>query len=147
MAPTERDGVKRLGMTLDDAAAATGMDRSTIHAIENIKSKPKLKPELETIEKLAWAYRITLSELFARIEDSAPLRPELHDHDSLPPLDSEDRIAQKVVRLLTRFAVQNDQSERGEDDRLPAGARSEAAESGRDARTHRPRNVPDPTQE
>lgn len=61
----ERD---RAGMTLDDLAEKSGLNRATIHSIENIKREPDLKPELETVERLASAMELTLSEFFERIE-------------------------------------------------------------------------------
>lgn len=57
-----------VGMTLDDAARHSGLNRATIHSIENIKREPALKPELETIERLAVAYGLTLSSFFAQLE-------------------------------------------------------------------------------
>jgi transcriptional regulator with XRE-family HTH domain len=58
----------RRGLTLDQAAAATGLNRATIHSIENVKREPTLKPELETIEQLVQAYGLTLSSFFTLIE-------------------------------------------------------------------------------
>ncbi len=70
-AATEREGVPRFGMTLDEAAEKSGLNRATIHSIENIKREPTLKPDLDTIERLVLAYGLTLSSFFARIESRA----------------------------------------------------------------------------
>jgi transcriptional regulator with XRE-family HTH domain len=56
------------GFTLDAAADASGVNRHTIHRIENIKREPEMQPELDTIEKLVRAYGLTLSSFFAEIE-------------------------------------------------------------------------------
>lgn len=71
-----RDHALPAPMTLDEAAAATGLDRSTIHSIENTKREPALKPKLDTILKLVQAYGFTLSSFFAQVEDKkGPERP------------------------------------------------------------------------
>ena len=69
-ASIERAGVLRIGMTLNEAAAQSGLNRATIHSIENLKREPTLQPELETIERLARAYGLSLSAFFAQIDGS-----------------------------------------------------------------------------
>jgi transcriptional regulator with XRE-family HTH domain len=68
-AACERQGRPRIGMTLDDAEAASGVNRATIHSIENVKREPSLVPQLDTIDRLVTAYGLTLSSFFAQIED------------------------------------------------------------------------------
>lgn len=62
---------RRLAMhlTLDDVADSAGLDRATIHSIENLKREPDLKPKLETLESLASALKLTLTLSVARTED------------------------------------------------------------------------------
>lgn len=48
-------------LSLDDVAASTGLNRATIHSIENVKREPDLKPKIDTIEVLAPVYGLTLS--------------------------------------------------------------------------------------
>lgn len=157
--PHTRKGVQKLGLTLDEAAAASGINRSTIHAIENVKREPALKPELETIEALVLAYRSKLSVFFRRIEDDGlseaetidentppPAPPQVADDDALQ-FESEERITQAVVRRLARFALKGIESssrERQADYRLSPEARPLAAESSLHARKSRPRHVPVP---
>jgi transcriptional regulator with XRE-family HTH domain len=59
---------EHLRWSLDKAATETGLNRATIHSIENIKREPGLKPELETIESLVLGYGDVLSSFFARLE-------------------------------------------------------------------------------
>lgn len=155
--PTERKGVRRVGMTLKEAAAASRLNLSTIHAIENVKREPMLKPELETIEALVLAYRLTLSAFFLQFEaglqtvetgnDNSPpvdLSQAVVD-DSFPQFESEERIQQTVLRTLARFAIaglKEDTHERPTNYRLPPDTRPLAAESSRPARQPRPRHVP-----
>lgn len=51
---------RALDWSLDKLAAESGINRHTIHAIENVRRKPKLQPELETLEKLADAMEMGL---------------------------------------------------------------------------------------
>lgn len=86
--PTERKGRTRLGLTLDEAAAASGLNRATIHAIENIRREPHLKPELETIERLTSAYGLTLAAFFAHIDDT-PVKRTVGAQLHLSPSERE----------------------------------------------------------
>lgn len=56
------------GLTLDEAAAKSGLNRATIHSIENVKREPVLRSKIPTYEKLAAAYGRTLSLSFAPIK-------------------------------------------------------------------------------
>jgi transcriptional regulator with XRE-family HTH domain len=85
---TERDGRARIGLTLDEAAAASGLNRATIHAIENIRREPQLKPELETIERLTSAYGLTLAAFFAQIDDT-PVKRTVGAQLHLSPSERE----------------------------------------------------------
>lgn len=67
-ARVDRAGVQRVGMTLDEAAAKSGLNRATIHSIENMSMEPDLKPEFETIERLVVSYGQKLSTFFASVE-------------------------------------------------------------------------------
>jgi len=101
---------KRFEWTLDQAAAASGLNRATIHSIENIKREPKLKPELESLESLVNAYGMTLSSFLVKFENRhaagksaiGSLGPEVTDDSSVPsaPSDSEDRIARLATRIV-----------------------------------------------
>jgi DNA-binding XRE family transcriptional regulator len=55
-AAVQRNGKLVVGLTLDEAAKQSGLNRATIHSIENVKREPDLKPGLETIEQLGRAY-------------------------------------------------------------------------------------------
>jgi transcriptional regulator with XRE-family HTH domain len=65
-----------LGWTLDKLQDEAGVNRATIHSIENLKREPDLKPDLETIEKLAVAMGLTLSSVFIEIEHGIVLEPK-----------------------------------------------------------------------
>lgn len=58
-----------LGETLDELAVRAGLDRSTIHSIENVKREPSYKPKIETVEKLALAMDLKMSDLFRHVEN------------------------------------------------------------------------------
>lgn len=159
-APTDRKGVRRVGMTLKEAAAASGVNLSTIHAIENVTREPGLKPDLETVERLALAYGLKLWTVIRQAESAQPT-PDLSSPNSIgpdfagapddePQFESEERIQQAVFRTLARFAaagIKEDAPARPTDYRLPPAARPIAAESSRHARSARPRDVPTPKKE
>lgn len=73
-----REGLRRArdsrGMTLKEASAETArsgetpISLHTIHAIENVKREPDLKPEFETVDRLVNVYGLTLSSFFLQIE-------------------------------------------------------------------------------
>lgn len=94
-----RKGVQRVGMTLKEAAAATGLNISTIHGIENVRREPALKPELDTIERLSAAYGLTLSSFFARIEDLPTQDEAGQDHP--PPPSTASPADDEAVPALT----------------------------------------------
>lgn len=62
------------GLTLDGLAEASGIDRTTIHRIENTKKRIKHNPDLETIERLVCGAGQTLSGFFRQIEPGQPLQ-------------------------------------------------------------------------
>lgn len=47
--------------SLDKLEEVSGINRATIHSIENMKREPDLQPKLETIETLATAMEMTIS--------------------------------------------------------------------------------------
>lgn len=109
-AQVARKGVQRVGMTLKEAAAATGLNLSTIHSVENVKREPNLEPEFDTIERLVHAYGLTLSLFFARIEglpevdiagqDREPLAGPVSPADeTVPSLTAEEL---HTIRALTK---------------------------------------------
>lgn len=141
----------KVGLTLTEAAALSGIDRATIHSIENVKREPELKVRVKTVEQLARAYGVALSTLVAKAEGSRPAAaPELADDESLPPLASEERIEAAAIRLLVERI---DTLERRVDrlkthsrvsranDRHVAAARAQAAESSTTRGSGRPRDA------
>lgn len=60
---------EHLGWTLDVAETNTGVNRATIHTLENIKRERDYKPEFETIERIAVPMGYSLARLFALIEE------------------------------------------------------------------------------
>lgn len=139
------------GYTLDQAAAAAGLNRATIHSIENIKREPGLKPELETIEQLVRAYGRTLSSFFRHLEapDGAMATgagddartPLLSEEETEAPFASETRIAAAVVRHLAELAFRRNPGSLGEDLRHAARPRDLAAELDRPRGELRPRDA------
>jgi len=110
-AANERDGLPHVGMTLDEAAAKSGLNRATIHSIENIKREPALKPDLESIERLARAYGLTLTALFARVE--GVLYPADAEPRAIVPADPvTERVVQTLADLLTRASERASAAER-----------------------------------
>lgn len=89
-----RSARSRAQLTLDEAASQSGLNRATIHSIENVKREPELKPELETIEALAITYGLTLSLSFAQLEDLQPSAlksdPTRGDNDASKRPEVED---------------------------------------------------------
>lgn len=106
----ERDGVRRK-MTLNDAADASGLNRSTIHAIENVRREPLLRPELDTIERLVAAYGLTLSSFFAQVEHVPTTladSPQDRHHAALVTPDADGR--SRGSRADTTSAIEELQS-------------------------------------
>lgn len=151
-APVERKGVHRVGMTLKEAAATTGLNLGTIHSIENVRREPTLKPELETIERLAMAYGLTLSAFFARMAGELEAARNVDDLPAVEHDDeadhtqygSEDQIAARVIRLLTRLALKGSEAERAEDHRLHPKNRPNPPARRPPARKSRRRALPKP---
>lgn len=85
--PLLREGLRRArnmkGLTLKAASAATALNIATIHSIENVKREPRLKPELETIERLVFAYGLSLTQFFAGLESVLNVT-------ALPDTDGQD---------------------------------------------------------
>jgi transcriptional regulator with XRE-family HTH domain len=77
-------GYRRL--TLDQLADLTGLDRATIHQMENVKTYPKLDARLETFYRIVAALDVPFAEFFRRVEEAAALPPA-------PPADLRQRSA------------------------------------------------------
>lgn len=95
-----------LGWTLDEAATASGLNRATIHSIENVKREPDLKPDLDSIEQLVSAYKSSLPVFFAQISDvhiSALQTVELGAQNQ-PDLGASDA-TNEIARHAERFAA------------------------------------------
>lgn len=86
-------------MSLDAAAKKTGLNRATIHSIENIKREPNLQPELETIERLVVAYGMTLSSFFLQIEGLQ--NPKVQTHDALPSAEQADHATPSLAPAMS----------------------------------------------
>lgn len=85
------------GESLDDLAARTKINRATIHSIENIKREPDLKPKIETLERLALALDLKMSDLFRQAEGgTSSATPPLHEGHPVPTTD---------IDLLSRFGT------------------------------------------
>lgn len=157
-APMERDGIRRPGMTLDEVAAATGLNRASIHKLENIKRKPNFKPKLETIEVLAHTYGLTLSSLFSQIEAlpegtratddqaSATSAQARANDETLPTLTPEEwRLLYSLGKAVAKVAAHTErerESERGAHRRHGAETGDEQTEDGA-----RPRDTREGTDE
>jgi transcriptional regulator with XRE-family HTH domain len=75
-------GYRRL--TLDQLAERTGLDRATIHQMENVKTYPRLDAKLETFYRIVVALEMPFAEFFRRVEGAAALPPA-------PPADLQQR--------------------------------------------------------
>lgn len=86
------------GKTLDQLAADTKINRATIHAIENVKLNPKLKPRVETVEIIARALGLKMSDLFLLAEgDTLGVKDAIPLDNESSPLSVED--AERVSRF------------------------------------------------
>lgn len=150
-APVERKGAQRFGMTLDEAAARSGLNRATIHSIENIKREPSLKPELETIERLTIAYGLTVSSFFAQIEglpaplslgENASINPQSQGqaHEGVQALVPEDQVTATVIKTLARLLAQANARADAAGDRQAPGPRPDTNKrpNAHRTRTRRP---------
>lgn len=55
-------------LSLDALAAKTGLNRATIHSLENVRREPNLKPDLETVDRIVRALDLTLPRFFELVE-------------------------------------------------------------------------------
>lgn len=55
-------------LTLDQLAERTGLNRATIHSLENFEHEPELKFRFETVDRIAHALGLTLSAVIAQLE-------------------------------------------------------------------------------
>lgn len=56
------------GLTLDELAAQTGVDRMIIHRVENTRKYPDYEPELATVLKIIAGLRSPLTDIFVDSE-------------------------------------------------------------------------------
>lgn len=80
----EVNGERQVGLTLDQAEALSGINRATIHSIENVKREPNLRPKIDTIDRLAETYGLTL--LFSLVPNEGLPVPVLASDNALSPL-------------------------------------------------------------
>lgn len=71
-------------LTLTRAAKKSGVNRSTIHSLENIKREPNLIPETATLVALAQAYDLKLWPLIREAEEVSD-RKQIPIEESLTP--------------------------------------------------------------
>lgn len=76
---------RELGWTLDTLSEKSGVNRATIHSLENLKREPELKPQLETFEQLARAMDLQLRITVLRPSDHA-----VQNHRSLSDEERTD---------------------------------------------------------
>lgn len=57
-----------LGLGVNELAKKAQIERTTVYRVENLRELPNYKPEFETMEALATALGLTLSQFFAQIE-------------------------------------------------------------------------------
>lgn len=122
---------RELGWTLDVLSDKSGVNRATIHSLENIRREPDLKPQLETFEQLAHAMDLELRITVLRPSDLA-----VQNHRSLSAdverLDVElsspdhaaavalDRLVKALIHLSTDIAAA---AARAQDDRSVSSTR------------------------
>jgi transcriptional regulator with XRE-family HTH domain len=139
--------------TLDELAAKAGLDRATIHSIENVKREPNLQPELATVERLADALGLKLSLQITRqinaetehgqastaILAAGPRfaqgsEPEGADGtDSAVPAEGDRALAVRLSRILATAALAIDSPRRQiatTRSRKPKGARGNRRNRG-----------------
>lgn len=93
-----------LGWTLDQAAQKSGLNRATIHSIENVKREPDLKSDLDTLETLARSYGLVLSFTLSDDPPTSGLK-RLSQKGQNPPLGGLDAAQLSGVTDLVRLAV------------------------------------------
>lgn len=122
--------------------------------VSKLETNHNLGPAVGTFVKAVEGLGIPVSSFFAQIEGlpggmvptTIPESLELADHDSLPSLPSEERIAQAAVqRLAERIATLERRlraraHQPAKNDRPAPAARAEAAERHPVDRKRRPRN-------
>jgi transcriptional regulator with XRE-family HTH domain len=95
-----RDALRLLrnqsGLSLDDIA---GLDRSTVHRIENTKGDPDYKPELTSVALIANACGYTMARFFATLDTVTETLNEVERPDVLSEL-TDARKARQVAGFL-----------------------------------------------
>jgi transcriptional regulator with XRE-family HTH domain len=115
-------------LTLDAVAQRSGLNRATIHSVENVRREPHLKPEFDTISRLVAALGLKLCEFFEQIENagrqrsgraSGGLMTGVRPRGVLPPTDEELSVVAAIDQLGATF-------DRGIERLLKSGAISKA---------------------
>lgn len=109
-----RQARSKAGLTLDQVAEITGLNRATIHSVENLKREPDLQPLIDTMERLAVAYGGRLSVVYRDASDPLPVSSTLDEttgapksqvvigDPEAPPSDQEREIWRSFARLVAR---------------------------------------------
>lgn len=99
-----------LRLSIKDLASMADVERTTVYRVENTKAAPDYRPDFETMEKLASAMNLTLSQFFARIEGlpsdgqavTLPITPELGAPAHVPSASEFQRMADLCFRAAER---------------------------------------------
>lgn len=81
----------QLDLGVKEIAEKSGLERTTIYRIENLKELPDYKPDLETIEAVIKGLGLTLSAFFARVENTGLQALPSRSTDRLPPASEDAR--------------------------------------------------------
>jgi transcriptional regulator with XRE-family HTH domain len=73
-------------LSLDKLAGRTGLNRATIHSVENIRREPNLKPDLDTIDKIVTACGGTLASFFTKVEQEPSAQRSRLEHSAAAPI-------------------------------------------------------------
>jgi transcriptional regulator with XRE-family HTH domain len=87
------------GLSLDDIE---GLDRSTVHRIENTKGDPGYKPELTSVALITKACGYTLARFFATLDDVVATISDAGRPDVLAELSDARKLRQVAGFLLLR---------------------------------------------
>lgn len=139
-------------LTQTQVATRGRIKQSTISKIE---IEPEYEPSVSVFVKALEGLGVTASAFFAHIEGLKPddvpvddLATVEHDDEAdLALFDSEDQIAARVIRLLTRLAIKGSEKERGEDRGLHPKARPPAPPRRPSDRPRRRRTLPKPKED
>lgn len=152
MEPTERDLFKAiregLGRNQTEVGQRGGVKQSTISKIE---IEPAYQPSVIVFRRALKGIDETFVSFYQRLDGVTPTeRPQVADHESLPPLASFEGIAAAAIRRLTERIVtlENRIDRQRKNSRLPqandrhaATTRAEAAERPHADRGRRPNHA------